>query len=97
MSSAITFPAPVKDWPAPEAPGGFLEILTLERQLAGQGYSAGAPRHVTPETLATDAAAAREAGCPDCGCHDLDFLPLRRGGSYRAVVTCPACLGEWEA
>jgi hypothetical protein len=74
-----------------------LEIVTLEQQLIEQGYRLGVPPHVAPKTLALDRAAAREAGCPGCGCHDLDFLPMHRGESYRAVVTCPQCLGEWEA
>jgi hypothetical protein len=86
---------PAADSPA-GGPASALDILTLEQQFIGQGYRLGAPPHVTPRTLALDRAAAREAGCPDCGNHDLDVLPMHRGHSYRAVVTCPACLGEYE-
>jgi hypothetical protein len=83
--------------PPVAGPASALDILTLEQHFIEKGYRLGAPPHVTPRTLALDQAAAEEAGCPECGCHDLDSLPMRRGESYRAVVTCPDCLGEWEA
>jgi hypothetical protein len=84
--------APPVDAPAVDC----LDILTLERQFIEQGYRLGAPAHVTPRTLALDRAAAREAGCPECGCRDVVLDPYHRGGNFRYAASCPACFAEWE-
>jgi hypothetical protein len=49
-----------------------------------------------PQTLALDEAAAREAGCPDCGCHDVALDAYHRGGRFRYAAGCSACYAEWE-
>jgi hypothetical protein len=79
-----------------EDPAGFLEIVTLGRQLAGQGYAPGAPAHVTPRTLALDQAAAEEAGCPECGCHDVTLAPYHKASRFRYAANCPDCRAQWE-
>jgi hypothetical protein len=69
----------------------IITILSLTQQLMEAGFLPGAPPHVRRETLAIDA----QADCPRCG-GAMDFLPFRRGDSYRAVGLCPACLEEVE-
>jgi hypothetical protein len=83
--------------PPVDVPASALDILTLEQQFIEQGYRLGAPLHVTPRTLALDAQAAAEAGCPHCGCHDgVVLAPYHKAGSFRYAASCAACLVEWE-
>jgi hypothetical protein len=69
----------------------------LARQWEADGWRPGAPPHVTPRTLALDRAAAREAGCSECLCHDVVLDPYHLGGRFRYAASCPACLAEWES
>jgi hypothetical protein len=79
------------------APDALPIAPPLPRQWEADGWLPGAPPHVTPETLALDQAAAEEAGCPECRCHDVVLAPYHRGGRFRYAAGCPACLAEWEA
>jgi hypothetical protein len=83
--------------PPVDAPASALDIRTLEQRLIEEGYRLGAPPHVTPRTLALDQAAACEAGCPGCGCHDgVVLAPYHKAGSFRYAASCAACFARWE-
>jgi hypothetical protein len=78
------------------APDALPVAPPLPRQWEAEGWRPGAP-HVTPRTLALDQAAAEEAGCPECRCHDVMLAPYHRGRSFRYAASCPACFAGWEA
>jgi hypothetical protein len=76
---------------------GLLEVVpSLAEQLLAEGWSPGAPSHVTAEALSIDRQTSRVLACEHCGKASLDFNPYHRGRRCRVIGTCPACSSDVE-
>ncbi len=64
---------------------------TLSAELRQDGYSPGAPKHVSKDCLAIDREVCQEATCDECGHFGLNYEPWHRGRSSRAVMHCSHC------
>jgi hypothetical protein len=63
----------------------------LQQDLAAQGLTPGAPRHVTAESQAIDRRACRALKCPGCHRRGCQYRPFGNGRSYRVLACCRHC------
>jgi hypothetical protein len=63
----------------------------LQQDLAAQGFTPGAPRHITAQSQAIDQRACRRLVCPACRKRGSAYHPWTDGRSYRCLAVCQAC------
>jgi len=77
--------------PCREAPPENLTVEQAMAELRADGFTPGAPAHVTPFARHVDAATCRKTTCGRCGTRRLGYPPFHRLNQYRALAVCPLC------
>jgi hypothetical protein len=72
-------------------------VEALTQQLRAEGFSPGAPRHVTAQSQAIDAHACRRLRCPACRQRGCAYRPFHNSRcSYRVLACCQHCPAAQE-
>jgi hypothetical protein len=66
----------------------------LEAAFRAEGFTPGAPPHVSADCLAIDRRVCRQSRCPACRKRGLAFRPYHCGQRYRGLAVCSCGAGE---